>query len=106
MRFYTQQPLLAYIRYIYIYKQRFEVKNKRLNDGFVHYKHAVFSRHKILIYGPGSWGLLVDYCAVFVSSLDSHSDGTHVACLVILIICCLISNVFVTSIRDKERWSF
>ncbi len=37
-------------------KQRF---NKMLNDGL-------------------EWcGLLVDYCDVFISCLDSHSDGTH-----------------------------
>ncbi len=24
-----------------------------------------------------SCGLLVDYCDVFISCLDSHSDGTH-----------------------------
>ncbi len=36
-----------------------------------------FSLHKILIDGLEWCGLLVDYCDVFISCLDSHSDGTH-----------------------------
>ncbi len=36
-----------------------------------------FSLRKILIDGLESCGLLVDYCDVFISCLDSHSDGTH-----------------------------
>ncbi len=36
-----------------------------------------FSLHKMLIDGLESFGLLVDYCDVFTSCLDSHSDGTH-----------------------------
>ncbi len=36
-----------------------------------------FSFHKTLIDGLESCGLLVDYCDVFISSLDSHSDGIH-----------------------------
>ncbi len=31
----------------------------------------------ILIDGLESCGLLVDYCDIFISCLDSHSDGTH-----------------------------
>ncbi len=37
----------------------------------------MFLLHKILIDGLESCGLLVDYCDVFISCLDSHSDGTH-----------------------------
>ncbi len=37
------------------------LKLKQINDRFVSYKD----------------GLLVDYCDVFISCLDSHSDGTH-----------------------------
>ncbi len=33
--------------------------------------------HKTLIDGLEWCGLLVDYCDVFISCLDSHSDGTH-----------------------------
>ncbi len=33
--------------------------------------------YKMLIDGLESCVLLVDYCYVFVSCLDSHSDGTH-----------------------------
>ncbi len=52
------------------------LKLKYLNDGFVSYTQS-FSFHNILI-GPLEWcGLLVDYCDVFISCLDSHSDGTH-----------------------------
>ncbi len=36
-----------------------------------------FSLHKKLIDGLELCGLLVDYCDVFISCLDSHSDGTH-----------------------------
>ncbi len=36
-----------------------------------------FSLHKMLIDGLEWCGLLVDYCDVFISCLDSHSDGTH-----------------------------
>ncbi len=48
---------------------------KHLNDGFVFYKH--FWLPKMLIDGPEWCGLLVDYCDVFISCLDSHSGGTH-----------------------------
>ncbi len=36
-----------------------------------------FSLHKMLIDGLELCGVLVDYCDVFISSLDSHSEGTH-----------------------------
>ncbi len=36
-----------------------------------------FSLHKMSIDGLEWCGLLVDFCAVFISCLDSHSDGTH-----------------------------
>ncbi len=36
-----------------------------------------FSLHKMLTDGLDSCELLVDYCDVFISSLDSCSDGTH-----------------------------
>ncbi len=36
-----------------------------------------FSLHKTIIDGLEWCGLLVDYCDVFISCLDSHSDGTH-----------------------------
>ncbi len=36
-----------------------------------------FSLHKMLIDSLDPCGLLVDYCDVFISCLDSHSDGTH-----------------------------
>ncbi len=38
---------------------------------------TVFSLHNELIAGLKWCGLLVDYCDVFISCLDSHSDGTH-----------------------------
>ncbi len=40
-------------------------------------KGTFFLLHKMLSDGLKSCGLLVDYYAVFISSLDSHSDGTH-----------------------------
>ncbi len=36
-----------------------------------------FSLHMTLFDGLEWCGLLVDYCDVFISCLDSHSDGTH-----------------------------
>ncbi len=36
-----------------------------------------FLPHKTLTDGLEWCGLLVDYCNVFISCLDSHSDGTH-----------------------------
>ncbi len=44
------------------------LKIKRIDD---------VSLHKMLIDGLEWCGLLVDYCDVFFSCLDSHSDGTH-----------------------------
>ncbi len=44
------------------------LKLKNSNDGLVSYKHAAFP----LMDCSG-----VDYCDVFISCLDSHSDGTH-----------------------------
>ncbi len=51
-------------------KLTFQVKNAFLQT-------CRFSLRKTLIDGLESCGLLVDYCDVFISSLDSHSDGTH-----------------------------
>ncbi len=53
--------------------QRF--KSKNLNDRCMSNKFTAF--HKTLNDGLESFGLLVDYCDVFISCLDSHSDGTH-----------------------------
>ncbi len=53
------------------------MKLKHLNDGFVSYKHAAFGFSRCLTDGLEWCGLLVDYCDVFISCLDSHSDGTH-----------------------------
>ncbi len=58
-----------------IQKQHFEVKNA-LIDLFHTYTHS-FSRHKTITDGLAWCGLLVDYFDVFISCLDSHSDGTH-----------------------------
>ncbi len=53
-------------------KQRVEVK--KCLDVYFLQTHS-FSLHKSLTDGPESWQLLVDYCDVFISCLDS--DGTH-----------------------------
>ncbi len=52
----------------------FEVKNA-LMDFFL--QTCSFSLYKMLTDGLEWCGLLVDYCDVFISCLDSHSDGTH-----------------------------
>ncbi len=36
-----------------------------------------FSLHKMLTGGLEWCGLLLEYCDVFISCLESHSDGTH-----------------------------
>ncbi len=51
-----------------------QLQLKCLNVGFDSYKHSL---QKMLIDGLEWCGLLVDYCDVFISCLDSHSDGTH-----------------------------
>ncbi len=57
-------------------KQRFEVQNILMVDLFLTNTHS-FWLHKMLTDGLEWCGLLVDYCDVFISCLDSHSDGTH-----------------------------
>ncbi len=49
-------------------KPLFKVKNVLID---------LFRLLKTLIDGLEWCGLLVDYCDVFISCLDSHSDGTH-----------------------------
>ncbi len=44
---------------------------------FIFLQSCSFFIHKMLIDELQLGGLLVDYCVVFISSLDSHSDGTH-----------------------------
>ncbi len=46
------------------------------SEWVVSYKHS-FSLLKTFTDGLDWCGLLEDYCDVFISSLDSHSDGTH-----------------------------
>ncbi len=41
------------------------------------FKKSRFLLHDMLTDGLEWCGLLVDYCDVFISCLDSHSDGTH-----------------------------
>ncbi len=48
-------------------KQHFEVKNTLMMDLFL---SQSFSLHKLLTDG-------LEWCGVFISSLGSHSDGTH-----------------------------
>ncbi len=69
--------IIIIYRGLYILSRSDSLKLKHLNDGFLSYKHAAFLLHKMLIDGLESCGLLVDYCDVFISCLDSHSDGTH-----------------------------
>ncbi len=53
-------------------------KLKCLEYGFLYCKHAAFCFTKQTIIDHLEWcGLIVDYCDVFISCLDSHSDGTH-----------------------------
>ncbi len=55
-----------------------EVPWHRLCFGWICFlQTCCFSLHKPLFDGLESCGSLVDYCDVFISCLDSHSDGTH-----------------------------
>ncbi len=55
-------------------KQRIEDKNVL----WIYVLQTInFSHLRMLIDGLEWCGLLVDYCGVFISCLDSHSDGTH-----------------------------
>ncbi len=49
------------------------LKLKLLIGGFVSYEHVVFdfTRHELMDWSG------VHYCDVFISCLDSNSDGTH-----------------------------
>ncbi len=44
------------------------------DDRFVSYKHAAFL---FTVCSFMDWSRVLDYCHVFISCLDSHSDGTH-----------------------------
>ncbi len=52
------------------------LKHRDLNGGFAS-KMQLFTSQDINLTFFTSFGLLVDYCNVFISCLDSHSDGTH-----------------------------
>ncbi len=53
----------------------FKVINALIMDLFL--TNTVFPLLKMLTDGLEWCGLLVDYCDVFISCLDSHSDSTH-----------------------------
>ncbi len=52
-------------------------KLKHLMINLLHYKTYSFLLHKTLLNGLDLCELLVGYCGVFITCLDSHSDGTH-----------------------------
>ncbi len=59
--------------YRYILRRGNGLKLKRLNDGFVFYKHTAFV---ISFRLPVDWSG-VDYCDVFISCLDSFWGWRH-----------------------------
>ncbi len=63
------------------WKQWFNIQNILIMDLFL--QTLTFSLLKMLIDRLDWCGLIVDYCDVFISCLDSHSDGTHSLPLVI-----------------------
>ncbi len=65
------------MHYGLIFLSRSENLKLKCLDGFVSYKHASFCFPRHYIYGQESYGLLADYCDIFSSRLNSHSDGTH-----------------------------
>ncbi len=44
---------------------------KGLNNGFISYKKILASQY------VNWWTGVVDFCDVYISCLNSHSDGTH-----------------------------
>ncbi len=72
--FFTGETIFLYIIVFIIYYW-FEVKSLLMTDLFLTNMQLLF--HKMFIDGLEWCGLLVDYCDVFISCLDSHSDGTH-----------------------------
>ncbi len=61
-----------WIMYFWYFVQKRQLN--RLNDGLESYKHEPFTRHYLM-----DWSC-VDYLwiiVIFISCLDSHSDGTH-----------------------------
>ncbi len=73
--FSLEEALLWIIDSYFSQKQRFKVKMLWWRICFSQ-RHS-FSLQKMLTDGLEWCGLLVDYCDVFISCLDSHSDGTH-----------------------------
>ncbi len=61
----------------FIFFSWFKVKNIFMMDWICFLQICSFLLQKTLIYGLESCGLLVDYCEVYISCLNSHSDGTH-----------------------------
>ncbi len=53
-----------------------------------------FWLHKMLTDGLEWCGLLVDYCDVFSSFLDSHSDGTHSLQSTLVMLWCISPSLF------------
>ncbi len=51
------------------------VISKKVTDGC--FTNISILLHKMLINGLELFGLLVDYCGVFISCLNFNSDGTH-----------------------------
>ncbi len=79
-------PSLICIVDLYIFLSWFRLNH--LGENFGLWTHILTGSNvlriqtQLLISEAGNWwtigcGLLVDYCDVFISCLDSHSDGTH-----------------------------
>ncbi len=87
INWWTGEVWITYI-YIYAFSRRFYPKRLTLHSSYS------FTFYQLLlslgiepmilallapcstIWATGKW-ILVDYCDVFISCLDSHSDGTH-----------------------------
>ncbi len=70
------EEVLLWIIYLY-FGQRHFLKLKMSYWWICSLQTRSFSLHKMLIAGLETCGLMVDNCNVFISCLDSHSDGTH-----------------------------
>ncbi len=80
INFFTVGRIIMWIMDIYNLIMDYCILVRSLNDGFL-FSICLQTRNYLLMLNDGQelcmLGLLMNYCDVFVSCLDSHSDGTH-----------------------------
>ncbi len=94
----SDRPLFHWKKRYYglYFSNGFEVKNRQTRS---------FWLHEMLIDGLEWCGLLADYCDVFISCLDSNSDGTHSGSIGEQVMECYISpNLMKTQTHLHPVW--